>query len=414
MIAIKKEHFFVVWDQLNGVGQHKIFGAAGAYTNGVGIVLCMNNYEFPAFKEPNGVNAVNFPYTVPDVAVMDLPPQNNNPGQVKVSFMGGTCNAVPTATATLSVTDEFRFTKFGVCNFIPISSNLAYIKYEMPGFQFGWPRIARHRRNGSLSDLQEGFTVVYEKHQPNANIYDIAGLTVFFDYVIIPGVLTLLVTDNVYTDGSAVFNNDPSKKLPQINNIINRRPVVSYERKSGAVNAGAKQIMCIAFEHAVNYFQGIGWCASFYAHNSDGRPFTETIGQTPNWLFYRVPFVTSNRSYGISVAGEMSEKFIYSFFTFPQQEIRHKTVASFAHLKEGAGFANNEISINTEILYDDFNPMFINEIYSDMQWTDIQGKLLCNNSSEFADIKASLKPGISYMSYRNKEGVHQKVKLVKL
>ncbi len=408
------EHYFVVWDQLNVSSNVKIYGASGIF-NGVNVTLCLASYEFPAFYDPSGVNLIQYPYNQPDVAIMDFPWNNGtNPGQVKVSFLGGPCAAYPGSTHTLAVTDEVRFTKWGVCTFTPPSGAVAYARPELTGYEFGWPRIARHRRNTNITDVQEGFTVVYQKHQPNAHLYDIAGLTVFYDYTTTPGVLILTDQDNTYTDGNAQFygtGNPPS--LPPINTTYNLKPVVSYELKSGTVDPNAKQIMCIAFEHADVNTPLHRFCASFYAHNYKGRPYTDPAG-TPNYLFYHVPTNVNEHTYAISVAGEMSESFIYSFANFTNQSVQYKTVASFAHLRQGNFMTASAPTPKSVLLYDNFTPMFFSEIESDMTWADAQGKVICNDISNANEVLLTLKPGITFMNYKTHEGYTQQVKLIKL
>ncbi|MFZ1496318.1 MAG: hypothetical protein WAS72_04630 [Saprospiraceae bacterium] len=409
------EHFFVVWDQFDANNKVKVFGAAGAH-NGTNLQICMTNYEFPTFRDKSGTNQIDFPYHYPDVAVMDLPNNNNNPGQVKVTFIGGTCATFPSAINMLCVTDELVFSKFGLCQYTAPSQNLDYEAVAKSGEQIAWPRIARHRRNGSVGYVQEGFTVVYEFHRPSAGLYDIKGKTVFYDYVTNAPNLIIHEHDRIYTDGGIGAQFVGSQNiLPPINNILNRRPVVTYERKSGHVDPSSKQIMCIAFEHAININQAQGFVASFYAHNSNGAPFTDPpFPQPSNYLYYQIPTNVSDRTYGISVSGELSENFMYSFSNFYQQTMHHKEVSSFAHLRQGI-FANADApSIKCITLHNNFMPVFFNEVSEDMQWTDTQGKLLSTNIGEAESIIVNLNPGISYMSYRNADGYFQKVKLIKL
>ncbi|MBK8847781.1 MAG: hypothetical protein IPO27_15055 [Bacteroidetes bacterium] len=321
-----------------------------------------------------------------------------------------------------------KFDKFGMCVFTPMPDVLQYITFALPAYwcQFANPRIACNRRNGNFNNLQEGFTVVYEKHNylNNPQSFDIAGVTCFYDYATnFPNPNPIVTfTENNYTDGlSEFFLSQSQQFLPDINSnanlnpffIINHNPVVSYERKSGSTNPNDLQIMCIAFVHHLSSTQNI--VASFYAHNSNGRPFTRDVGFTPNYNFYRVSTAINDNTDAISVSGELSEKFMYSFANETQFTICHKEVLSFEHLKHGHFVGNNTgLPISSEMLYDNFTPMFFNEIAGDVAWIDIQGKLLCNNVADLSATKERIEPGISFLSFLNRDGLSQKVKLIKL
>jgi hypothetical protein len=157
------------------------------------------------------------------------------------------------------------------------------------------------------------------------------------------------------------------------------------------------------------------FCASFYAHNSDGRAFTDPpFPQPKNYDFYAVPANTNEHTYAISVAGEMSESFIYSFANFTNQSVQYKTVASFAHLRQGNFMTETAPTPKSVLLYDNFTPMFFTEIESEMTWADAQGKVICNSVQNANETLQTLKPGITFINYKTHEGYTQQVKLIKI
>ncbi|MBK8845544.1 MAG: hypothetical protein IPO27_02870 [Bacteroidetes bacterium] len=411
----QQEHFFIVFDQINAQGQQKIFGAAGTFWNN-SITLCMTNYEFPIFNDPTGTYTIDPPYYTPDVAIMDVPTiagqQFSNPGKVKITFMAPTIGN-PNSISQICVSNDLVFSQYQNCAFTGPSVNLEYLKLATGSNVFSHPRIARNRRNLSISNVQEGYTVVWVGQDlQDFNIY---GHTVFYDYVTQPGPWPkILKTDNTYTDGSCYFHGSISDVLPDISTYQKSQPVVSYERKSGLVNPNSGQIMCIGFNYSdpnTNNWKS----ACFYADNSDGRPVKTTFFN--NYEYYTIQQNISGNNFGISITGELSESFIYSWMKQPTQptgEAYYKVVTSGADLRMIGSNNNYTEEMKSIVIADDnFLPIELNSVTKIITWIGAQGEIYAANcGAEILDNK--IPKGLSFIYYLNKNGQSERVKILKL
>ncbi|MBK8845539.1 MAG: hypothetical protein IPO27_02845 [Bacteroidetes bacterium] len=410
----QQEHFFIVFDQINAQGQQKIFGAAGTFWNST-IQLCMTNYEFPLFKDPTGTFNIDPPYYTPDVAIMDMPTvpaqEYSNPGKVKITFMAPTIGN-PNSISQICVSNDLVFSQYQNCAFTGPSVNLEYLKLATGSNVFSHPRIARNRRNLTISNVQEGYTVVWVGQDlQDFNIY---GHTVFYDYVTQPGPWPKkLTTDNTYTDGSCQFHNDPNF-LIDISTYQKKEPVVSYERKSGLVNPNSGQIMCIGFDYVDNTNNEYK-SACFYADNSDGKPVMTTLAN--NHLYYTIQQNTTGSNAGIAITGELSESFIYSWSKQtpgPTGEVYYKVVSSGADLRMLGSNNNYTEELKSIVIADDnFLPIELNAISKIITWTGTRGEVFATNCSA-GILNREIPKGLSFISYLNKNGQSERLKILKL
>ncbi|MBK8846884.1 MAG: hypothetical protein IPO27_10210 [Bacteroidetes bacterium] len=412
----QSEHFFVVWDQPNNTGVIKIFGASGGIANN-SISICMTNYEFPLFNDPISGSTVNPPYYFPDVAVMELPIPSvvDIQMQARITFVGTSCSAYPNSSGIVCIPNDFKSTDWINCTYSNLSNTLAYIKPPPSGTLYMNPRIARHRRATTISNLQEGFTVVWWTYGGPPNI---KGFTTFYDYITNSPNLLIHTTDNTYTDGTSYFDNlIPQIALPNITSDlggIDIRPVVSYERKSGLVNPNSKQIMCIGFNFT-DPVSGHSSCASFYARNLNGKPYCTQTANSPQNEYYRIPTNIIDKCYGIAVSGELSESFLYSWIAPvlvpPSTNIYNKIVQSGANLKSGD---MQHTSVNYEILNDQFISVNLSNATKIVSLIDIQGKSVVNAENMQVNNLQELNQGFYLLSYLDASGDANTVKVVKL
>ncbi len=359
----QRDHFAAVWDEASTNSNSHCFIVAGNWSNTFHEPVICSNYN-PGVLLPrltdNSSNLLPLPYKMPDIGVFD---ETNSVADYIITVI--------TDDDEVAVYDIIR--KNNVCNNSLSSSLTAGYYNSVSGHIFTWPRVARHRHVGTT--LQEGYTVVYGDYTVANGSYDIDGRTNFYDATN----SIFINTDNIYTDGNnAWFNHANNYKLPAINNNVLYKPVVSYERQSGSTNPITSQHFVVAF----NANDGTGiYPLALYAYNSDGTPYTsQSI-----YDFNQVPILGSAHDEHdiISVAGEQSHVFLYSWYDIDNSNMSYKLVTSGNKFKTGT-FENTESTYKCLWYSKETNSYYLPKNISEsnnIQIIDLNGHLLYSQNS---------------------------------